>query len=282
MERPLLIRNVSIGVVVLLMAGAVAWFGVKRSGRSGAPAPSAVDESTGGSVAEPREIEPVKAPPNPDEPVWVWREPLDEPHDCDAVERDLEAFCAVLDAGPHGLDGRRSCDVITEAVVALAAQPPRASAELRRHADVLRNVHHAFRVLGRERLGELRRLAGDRALVEPGALALYRWIRSRERCDGPDVASTVMYDYASFAFTTLGGQAYLRRRAPAVEALACFWALHALDRSIAEGHNPNGVDPRFEIDRCSQLVATQPLLFRDRYAERLADMSDRWGDLAAP
>ena len=85
-----------------------------------------------------------------------------------------------------------------------------------------------------------------------------------------------MYAYSGFLFNTMGGQAYLRRRTPRTEALACFYALQVLDQAIAAGHNPEGLDPRTEIPRCRALLDSQPLVFSARYVDTLDRMARRW------
>ena len=164
----------------------------------------------------------------------------------------------------------------------LATRPPDISSELKSHSVMLANVFHAFRVLGRKRLGLLRNtLEGERNLAEPLAFALYRWLASRETCaptGSNPVRFAALYNYAGFFFNTLGGQAYLRRRTPRVESLVCFYALQVVDRSVERGRNPHGLDPRPEIGRCLALVRSQDLLFADRYADELGRMARRWDE----
>jgi hypothetical protein len=95
------------------------------------------------------------------------------------------------------------------------------------------------------------------------------------------VSRATLYAYAGFFFNTLGGQAYLRRRSPRIEALACFYGLEALDGAIRAGHNPYGLDPRPEIPRCRDLVATQEFVFSERYVAELDAISRRWEDREA-
>jgi hypothetical protein len=135
-------------------------------------------------------------------------------------------------------------------------------------------------VLRGERMDLARRLLREeRALAEPAAMSLYRWLISREDCarsGRTSIRIEPMYDYAGFLFQTIGGQAYLRRRAPSVEALASLYALLILDRALEEGHNPHGFDPRPEIGRTRQLLENRPFIFRERYLEILSEMEERW------
>jgi hypothetical protein len=213
----------------------------------------------------------------------TWPEDLSAPASCEEVENDLVRVCRAVDAAlereqepvPGGF-----CALLSQTATALAARQPRTSAELRSYPTILANTFHLFRVLGAQRMGHLRRAAAvDTDLAEPAALALYRWLASRPKCarsgDTP-LRREALYAYAAFLFRTLGGQAYLRRRSPRVEALTGFYGLLILDAAIDQGYNPEGVDPRPELSRTRALIELQPLVFRDRYLEILGRMESRW------
>jgi hypothetical protein len=88
-----------------------------------------------------------------------------------------------------------------------------------------------------------------------------------------------LYHHAAFLFHTIGGQAYLRRRSPKVEALAGFYALQILDRAIEEKHNPHGIDPRPEIERTRRLLEGQRFVFGEQYGKNLEAMARKWEDV---
>lgn len=213
----------------------------------------------------------------------VWPDDLADPRDCAEVEEELERVCSRLDAGEvlssSGLaDG--SCGLLMAAAEELSRRPPDLSSELSSYESMLGNVHHLFRVLGGRRVDLLRRLgAEEQEHVEPVAMALYRWMASREGC-APAGRTAIrlqpLYDYSGFVFNTMGGQAYLRRRPPVVEGLAAFYALLVLDRALEQDHNPWGLDPRPEIRRTRELLSEQSLVFSERYVALLDEMEQRW------
>lgn len=213
----------------------------------------------------------------------IWPTDLDEPSDCRAVEAELGRLCRVLDSREYvreaGVPGG-VCALLSTVAEALAARPPALSSELLSYESILSNVFHLFRTVGRPRLRLLRRaIAEEGPLAEPFSLALYRWAASRQHCarsGRTPITDEAMAGYSAFLFQTLGGQAYLRRRSPRVEALTSFYALRILDRSDAAGHNPWGLDARPEIARARALIAGQPLVFRERYLEALDEMERRW------
>ena len=210
-----------------------------------------------------------------------WPANLNAPQDCERVERDLQRLCVYLDARPELrelADGYGSCDLLRQTADALAARPPRVSSELRSYETMLSNVFHLSRVLGRKPMrypGKL--LASQQELAESLSLAVYRWMISRDQClQTTPLDGDVLYAYAGFLFNTMGGQAYLRRRTPRVEGLTCFYALQVIDSAQQRGYNPDGLDPRKEIERCSGLLEGQPLVFGAEYLANLEDMAIRW------
>lgn len=298
-DRSIRVRNVVIGIVVLAaIAAAVVW-GLGGFGRGKPPAESVGEQAAAVGASGPVAPTGLEDPDRTSDPTaelerrWteavgsppVWPEELSRPQDCTAVRQELDRVCAAIDVRTDAELRTRSggaCHLFEQAGRDLALRPPENSAELRSYESILANVFHLFRVLGRERLQLLKRtLEGQRDLAEPLALAGYRWLASREQCargSGAGPSADVLYEYAGFVFNTMGGQAYLRRRSPRVEALACFYALQVVDRSVERGRNPHGLDPRPEIGRCLALVRSQDLLFADRYADELGRMARRWDE----
>jgi len=293
-DRSILVRNVAIGMTIVATAVALLYFWNRSREaanppadepavevaparpEAGVPEAGAVEPGTAQDDLARRWSAAVGQPP-------VWPEDLSSPASCEEVELELARACAALDAraGVPGLREQGGTYALLEQVVVdLSATPPDLSSELRSYHAMLSNVFHLFRVLGRERIQVLRNALGqEEDLAEPLALALYRWSISRGSCakDGRSpIRPQTMYAYAGFLFNTMGGQAYLRRRAPKTEALACFYALQALHQAIDGGYNPQGFDPRSEIPRCRALVASQPLVFSDRYVDALDRMTRVW------
>jgi hypothetical protein len=205
------------------------------------------------------------------------------PQDCAAVEQELARACDALDAAGYLQAAGQtigSCRLIRQVAEELARRPPKLASELRSYESILANVFHLFRTLGRPRVEALREIVREEEdHAEPLAMALYRWLVSRETCarsGQTPIRTAPLYDYSSFLFVTMGGQAYLRRRPPEIEALASFYALLLLDRAVERDHNPHGVDPRAEIRRTRELLEARPLVFGDRYRTLLDEMEERW------
>lgn len=211
-----------------------------------------------------------------------WPEDLLSPRSCTEIEEDLKAVCSEMDRRPY-LQGRLpsggTFTVLREVVRALHARTPVASGEMQRPEAVVANVFHLFRVMGGQRLSLIKEIMESEAMIsEPLALTIYRWLIAQERCwkDTQAISRAALEDYAAFLLNTFGGQGYLRRRPPKVAALASFYAVITLDEASRRGSNPHGVDLRPHIRFCKELVASQDLLFRDRYLEILNELEQRW------
>jgi hypothetical protein len=251
-------------------------------------APGAVEgqaDSTGTdapSEAEERWQALLGAPP-------VWPDDLAEPGECPEIEAQLARVCRELDTqqalGEAKVPGG-TCGLIREVAEQLASRPPELDSELKSYGAILANVFHLFRVMGDERIDLLRRVMKENSSIdEPAAMALYRWLASRESCarsGETPITQDALYSYAGFLFETLGGQAYLRRRSPRQEALASLYALLILERSVERKKNPQGLDPRPEIARTRALIEAQPFVFRTGYINLLDAMDERWKKRTAP
>lgn len=274
-RSPLLFILVAVAIVVAALGG---WW----VGRSSEAADSAADAETlppapSDVVEKPSDMEPIVIQVAPE-----WKDALDEAMSW-SVEAPSASSCSAIDAQLSQVcsESGAPCDLAKSAAIALARKPPTASGELYQHKTVLENTFHLFRTLGRrdlERLRDATRAPGnDRELL---ALAFYRWLASRETCGEGDekaLSVSVLNDYAVYALSTLGGQAYMRRQSPELEGLATFYALLAVDRAIASGKDAHGLDPRPFVQRAEGLLDRDDLAMRDEYTRALEQFKTRWG-----
>lgn len=216
-----------------------------------------------------------------------WPGDFDRPADCRAALDRLRTLASRLDreSPPGGRDLPRNAFALMMKTASTLAERTPPIAGLLRDAEAMRlNVTYLYRMLGAARVARIVELVHDRPeMAEPFALAAYRWLRAGGDCEPglrpPD--PDVQYEYAVFLLRTIGGQAYLRRLDPRLEALVSFYSLLIADHAIERGHNPEGFDPRREMARCRALVRGQPLLFRERYLDVLDGLERRWKDRAA-
>jgi len=290
--RQVKLRNVMIVVLIgLLLAIWLIWsqWAALRGDPAAPSDPGVASDETGAAAAGERESPTAVA--GAAEQRWTellgrppaWPDDVASTTDCESAEADLLRVCADLDSrdsiAAAGVPGG-VCGLLREVADELVARPPVLTSELKSYQAIVSNVYHLFRVLGRERIALLRQIVGeDPQLAEPAAMAIHRWLSSRERCTRSGrtaIRLPALYDYAGFLFETMGGQALLRRRTPDTEALVSFYALLILDRADRQGHNPHGVDPRQEIERTRALLAKGPWVLGERYDSMLEEMATRW------
>lgn len=280
------IRLLPLLIAAVVILAVLAWMNRDSWFAASGPPVSEQASPTRGEQAAPEEV-----PSMTDrEQAWMqttgsppaWPSDLQSPSDCSQVVAELKDLTRRLDERgyvrnwslPDGVYG-----LLTGSAMDLADNRPVVVGELSRLDAVLSNVSHGYLVLGRQRLERILRLVREEPeMAEPLGLALFRWLRVRDRCSdsgdrGPGVHA--QYDYAAFALNSLGGQAYLRRRPARIEALAGFYAVLILDRSIEEGYNPYGLDLSREVRRYDQMLSGQDLLFGDRYREILGEVAAR-------
>ncbi len=274
-RSPLLFVAVALAIVIAAVGG---WW-VGRGSQE--PAPPETEGSAvpamGETAAPPAKLESIVVPVGEE-----WTSALDEAvawsgadpaaASCSAIDAQLDEVCSETGA---------PCALAKSAAIALARKPPTASGELYQHKTVIENTFHLFRTLGRRDLERLRDASrksdAERELL---ALAFYRWLASRETCGTGDekaLTVSVLNDYAVYALSTLGGQAYMRRQSPELEGLATFYALLTVDRAIASGKDAHGLDPRPFVARAEGLMERDDLALRDEYARALQGFRTRWG-----
>jgi hypothetical protein len=231
-----------------------------------------------GSAFGPLEAEWVEMTGSPPE----WPDDFDRPSDCAAVLDELKSLAGKADEGDYAkLSGARqgTFELLFDVSESLERKKPSIGGRLDDGDAMRANIVHFMIALGPQRLAQLVQLSRKQSrLAEPLALGLYRWMRAGDSCGDsrhPPSAET-QYEYAAFLLQTIGGQAYLRRRTPRLEALTSFYSLLLADAAIADGYNPHGLDLRPEIARSKALMEMQPLVFRNQYLRVLESLDRRW------
>ena len=275
--------------LVILIAAVLIFWGWKYLSRP-RPTPAATTEAAAetplpelppGSAFAPLEREWVEitgAPP-------VWPDDFDAPTDCSTALDGLRALSGRVDSGDYARASGVSAgtfELLLDVSESLERRKPTIGMRLDDGGAMRANIAHFVITLGPERLARVIDLSRSQSrMAEPLALNLYQWLRAGQRC--PEgmrpPAESVQYDYAAFLLQTIGGQAYLRRRAPRIEALTSFYALLIADHAFQRGHNPHGLDLRPELRRSKALIEGQPLVFRTRYLRVLDEIEARWQKL---
>jgi len=164
--------------------------------------------------------------------------------------------------------------VFTRVLAKLSSRPPVPAGEGLDPALMTGNIYHLFRVLGDRDIQLTREVIRNEAdSLELNMDLLYRWLTLGDRCPDPEGVrppSDVVYRYAGFFMNTIGGRAYLYRRAPWLRLLMSYYAVSILHDADLEGRNTYGIDAYPMARRVREEIARTPgLHFQKAYLERL-------------
>ncbi len=249
-------------LLVLVAAAAVyfAWF------RPSAESPLAPDRRTAAPESDtakhrpgPSETRPIPRPEAPQTPSEGEAAETGEPTEpgeagrvddgCERMERDVRDFFRYLDRQDYVKEQTGESDawtLFTRILAKLSSRPPIPAGEGMDPAVMSANIYHLFRVLADRDIHLAREvLRHEAGSLELNMDLLYGWLTSGDRCPDPEglrPSDDVLYRYAGFFMNTIGGRAYLYRRAARVRLLVSYYALLILHRADLAGRNTYGID----------------------------------------
>ena len=197
------------------------------------------------------------------------------------TERQIAAFFTYLDKRPYvqslNLAGGSYLQYQI-AIEKLSAKPPIIVGEMDSLYNMVRNVAHFYRVMGKKRVLLTKQiLQNESEVIEAVMKTFYKWFTMD---DGGKAtlkgrpSMTAMYEYAGYILNTLGGRSYLLRRSPKVRALTTYYSVLILDLANNEELNSRGIDIRPYI-RSSLLEIKNQIGFihQKEYITRLSELS---------
>jgi hypothetical protein len=142
-------------------------------------------------------------------------------------------------------------------------------------------VTHLYRVLGKERILQVKEvLTNEAAVVEPAMAVLYGWMMLCNAGEGgptDPVKLKALYQYACFFLNTLGGRSYLLRRESKMRMLLHYYSLLVLDKANDTQDNAYGLDIRPYLDYLFYDINNQKgLLYRQRYLTQLVALRGKY------
>ena len=164
------------------------------------------------------------------------------------------------------------------AIEKLSAKPPIIVGEMDSLYNMVRNVAHFYRVMGKKRVLLVKQiLQNESEVIEEVMKTFYKWFTM---ADGGKAtlkgrpSTTALYEYAGYILNTLGGRSYLLRRSPKVRALTTYYSVLIIDRANDEELNSRGIDIRPYI-RSSLLEIKNQIGFihQKEYITRLSELS---------
>ncbi len=197
------------------------------------------------------------------------------------TERQVTAFFSYLDKRPYvqslNLPGGSYLQYQI-AVEKLSAAPPIIVGEMDSLYNMVRNVAHFYRVMGKQRVLLVNQILQNEAeVIEPVMKTFYQWFTvddgGKATLKGRP-SMTAMYEYAGYILNTLGGRSYLLRRSPKVRALTTYYCVLILDRANDEELNSRGIDIRPYIKSSLLEIKNQiGLSHQKEYITRLSELS---------
>ena len=196
-------------------------------------------------------------------------------------ERQIAAFFSYLDSRPyvrsHNLAGGSYLQYQI-AIEKLSAKPPIIVGEMDSLYNMVRNVAHFYRVMGKKRVLLTKQiLQNESEVIESVVKTFYQWFTMD---DGGKAtlkgrpSMTAMYEYAGYILNTLGGRSYLLRRNPKVRTLTTYYCVLILDRANDAELNSLGIDIRPYIKSSLLEIKNQiGLIHQKEYITRLSELS---------
>ena len=197
------------------------------------------------------------------------------------TERQIAAFFSYLDKRPYvqslNLAGGSYLQYKI-AIEKLSSNPPIIVGEMDSLYNMVRNVAHFYRIMGKKRVLLARLvLQNESEVMESVMKTFYKWYTQNDEGEytlkgRPSL--TAMYEYAGYILDTLGGRSYLLRRSPKIRALTTYYCVLILDRANDEELNSKGIDIRPYIKSSLLEIKNQiGLIHQKKYITRLSELS---------
>ena len=159
----------------------------------------------------------------------------------------------------------------------LSSKLPIVTGEMSSLYNIVRNVAHFYRVLGKKRVVLIRQmLENESEVIESVMRTFYLWFTTDDHGQStiqgrPSFKS--MYEYAGYILNTLGGRSYLLRRNPNVRILTIYYCVLILDKANDEELNSRGIDIRPYIKSSLMDIDNQVgLAHQKEYLEKLKEL----------
>jgi len=214
-------------------------------------------------------------------PVEETQTPPEKLSDIAETERQIAAFFTYLDKRPYirSLNPAGGSYLQYQiAIEKLSAKPPIIVGEMDSLYNMVRNVAHFYRVMGKKRVLLSRQiLQNESEVIEAVMQTFYKWFTmddgGKSTLKGRP-SMTAMYEYAGYILNTLGGRSYLLRRSPKVRTLTTYYCVMILDRANDEELNSRGIDIRPYIRSSLLEIKNQiGLIHQKEYITRLSELS---------
>ncbi len=196
------------------------------------------------------------------------------------IERQIMAFFTYLNGRPYvqalKLEGG-TYHQYQIGVEKLSSHLPINTGEMDSLYNMVRNVAHFYRVLGKQRVLLTKQiLQNEPEVIESVMQTFYQWFtmddEGKAALEGRP-SLEVQYEYAGYLLNTLGGRSYLLRRSPRVRTLTAYYCVLILDKANDAGLNSRGIDIRPYIKSTLNEIENQiGLIYQKAYIAKLNEL----------
>jgi hypothetical protein len=163
------------------------------------------------------------------------------------------------------------------AINKLSSKPPITTGEMSSLYNIVRNVAHFYRVLGKNRVLLIKQmLQNESEVIESVMRTFYLWFTMDDKGQSSAqgrLSMENMYEYAGYILNTLGGRSYLLRRDPKVRTLTTYYGVLILDKANDEELNSKGIDIRPYIRSSLADIENQSgLVHQKKYLAKLKEL----------
>jgi hypothetical protein len=197
------------------------------------------------------------------------------------IERQILAFFSYLDNQKYVQSSKLEGGVYNQykiSVEKLSSTLPIVAGEMDSLYNMVRNVAHFYRVLGKNRLLLARQiLINESEVIESVMKTYYLWCtmddEGKATLQGRPSLET-QYEYAGYLLNTLGGRSYLLRRGPKERTLTTYYCVLILDRANDAELNSKGIDIRPYLKSSLMEIKNQiGLIYQKEYIAKLNELS---------
>ncbi|MBN1831624.1 MAG: hypothetical protein JW896_05880 [Deltaproteobacteria bacterium] len=212
----------------------------------------------------------------------VEKEPADVEDRCREIKDRVQDFLSYLNKKAYVQDLETDRDIYERfetLMEKLSSHPPIPAGEGLDSLTMTKNVYHFYRVLDENEIRLIKQiLENEVEHVEINLDTFFQWLMPADPCPDLDQSRPsldVLYQYAGFFSNTIGGRAYLSRRAAPVRLLTSYYSLLIIHEADKRGENTYGIDIFPEISRLAREISLYPdFELQNTYIQQLTELQD--------
>ncbi len=212
----------------------------------------------------------------------VEKEPAGAEDRCSEIKDRIQDFLSYLNKKAYVQDLEPDKDIYEHfeaLMVKLSSHPPIPAGERLDSLTMTKNVYHFYRILDEDEIRLIKQILKNEVEdLEINLETFFQWLMLADPCPNLDQARPslgVLYQYAGFFLNTIGGRAYLSRRAAPVRLLTSYYSLLIIHEADKKGKNTYGIDIFPEIIRLAREISVYPdFELQNTYIQQLTELQD--------